>query len=331
MGYLKEILTGNYSNYNEDRLSQIFSASFNNSILFKRLFFSTARVKHKSLTNYSSQTQINYSLKEEEARIDIIIYYKDKPVLIIENKVDAPLTMNQIRKYSRISELSKCRKIAIVKHYFESFSRSYGWEILHWVDFYVLFKRKYERGISNKIDHYIISNFLEHLELMNMARVNKISKGDLINFSNAIHKIRTDGKPSISLVNKNVFETGTQLLSFMEEIIDLAHQDPKLVKSVGRNFRFSPRLEYWYLGEVSKNNNLMLVVSITLKKPIKNVKTLGTGFFFYNKTPNKYATITFANDSNGGDFIREKEYLKKEIVFDEYAKHVISTWKSWIK
>lgn len=331
MSYLKEILTGDYSNYNEDRLSQIFSASFNNSNLFKRIFFKTIDSDLKSLSKYRAMTQINYGLTDEDARIDIIIYSRNKPFIIIENKVNAPLTINQLKKYNNIKELASCRKLAIVKHYFENFVENTKWEIFHWADFYPNFKKTVENGISNPVDLHIIENFIEHLELMNMSRVNKISHTDLTNFADAISRIRTDGKVSISLTNKNIFETGIQFLSILEEIIDLAHQEPLLMKSVGKNFRYNPRLDYWSENEFKENNDLNISITIKLTREINNIKILGAGLFFYNDKPKSYSLLTFAMNNPLGDYVKESLYQKKDIVFDEYAKQVISSWKKWLQ
>lgn len=331
MSYLKEILTGDYSNYTEDRLSQIFSASFNSSNLFKKIFFKTINLNIRKLSDYRSMTQINYGLSSEDARIDIIIYNRNKPYVIIENKVNAPLTIKQLEKYDKIKELNNCRKLAIVKHFFARFTENTKWEIFHWVDFYSKFKKEFEKGIPNPVDQHIIENFIEHLELMNMARVNKITNTDLINFADTINKIRTDGKAYVSLTNKNIFETGIQFLSILEEIIDLAHQEPLLMKSVGKNFRYNPWIDYWAEDEFKENNNLNITININLTKKINNIKSLGTGLFLYNDDPKNYSLVTYAMNKPSEDYVKESYYEKNDLVFDEYANQVINSWKKWLK
>lgn len=331
MGYLKEILTGDYPSYNEDRLSQVFSASFNNSVLFKKVFLSHIKIQYKSLSDYYSKTQINFGTLNGEARIDIVIFKKKKPVIIIENKVNAPLKMKQLNKYNSIEELKGCLKLAIVKHYFEDFTQNTYWKILHWSDLFQIFKTRLEKGISNQIDAYIVTNFMEHLELMKMSRINKISNIDLTNFADTINAIRTEGMPSISLTSKNIFETGTQILSMLEEIINLTRQESLLLKKIGKNFRYSPRLDYWYQDELLDNNNLMISANITISNSTNNVKFIGTGFFFYNNRPKKWDLMTYAQSTPSGDFIHESYYQKKNVILEDYAKQVIDSWKKWLK
>ena len=329
MSYLKEILTGEYYNYNEDRLSQICCASFNNSQLFKKVFLKTINLDSKSISNLTAKTQISYGLAKEDARIDIVIYKNGKPYIVIENKVDAPLTSWQLEKYDKIREFERCKKVVIVKHYFDSIVRS-QWNIYHWADLYSAFSKTISAGINNPIDNFVVANFVEHLELMKMSRVNRISKSELLGFSKAIHNLRIEKSPYVSLTNKNIFETGNQLLSILEEIIDLVRQEQILTKSIGRNFRFSPKISSWWQEEETKTYNLSIIVEIFVPKTKNKIKYLGTGFFFYNNSPQKYDIMTYAKTKGGREFAEELYYPKKDLITDHYAKEVISVWKKWI-
>lgn len=172
--YLEEALAGGYSDYSEDRLSQIFCASFNHSSRFRKLFLETVNLDSKSYAALSAQTQISYEAGKKDARIDIIIYKNGKPYIVIENKVDAPLTNKQLSKYNKIKDLRRCKKLAVVKHYFDSIIQG-QWKIYHWADLYSAYKLAFVAGISNQVDKFVISNFVEYLEMMNMSRVHQIS------------------------------------------------------------------------------------------------------------------------------------------------------------
>jgi hypothetical protein len=324
--YLEEVLAGGYSDYSEDRLSQIFCASFNHSNRFKKIFLDLVKLNNKSHAALTAQTQISYGLAKEDARIDVIIYKNKKPYIVIENKVEAPLTNVQLGKYDKIHDLDQCKKIAIVKHYFDNVVRG-QWKVYHWADLYSALKMSVDSGICNPIDNFVVSNFVEYLELMNMSRVNQISKSELTGFSKAIYKLRN--KKYISLTNRNVFETGNQLLSTLEEVIDLVRQEQILTKCIGRNFRFTPNIGSWWQEEKIENN-LSITVGISVPKTKNKIKYLGTGFFFYDDDPKKYDIMTYAQLKGGGEFIKVAYYYKKDLVTDVYAKEVISYWKKWV-
>lgn len=331
MSYLKEVLKGNYNNYNEDRLSQIFSASFNHSNLFKKIFFKSINQKSLNLKELYSKTQINYGAYDKEARIDIIILRKRTPVILIENKVEAPLEHNQLKKYDQIDELRRCKKIAMVKNYFQDITQALNWKIHHWSDFYSSLKKCLNRGIKNPNDNFIILNFIEHLELMNMARVNKIARKNLEDLAIVLNKMKMDIKPHTSLSNKNFFETGNQTLSILEEIIDLAHQETSIVRRVGKNFRAIPFLSWWSGDDPQQVIGLSITVDVNARKSVNKIKVIGTGIFFYNKYPKRYEITTYCQYKKYGDFEKEIYYEKKDLVFDIYAKQVITAWKKWLQ
>ena len=122
---------------------------------------------------------------------------------------------------------------------------------------------------------------------------------------------------------------GNQLLSVLEEIIDLVRQEPILTKSIGRKFRFSPVIGSWWQDEKTGYLNFSIHVQISVPKTKNKVKYLGTGFFFYNDNPKKYTVMTYAKPKNGIEFIEETYFSKKDLIVDKYAKEVISNWKKW--
>jgi len=331
MSYLKEVLTADYYSYSEDRLSQIFSASFNNSSLFRKVFLNTILGQSKNYSESSARTQINYGLKGQALRIDIILYQHNKPYLVIENKVDAPLFIEQLHNYDKIKELSKCKKVALVKHYFDP--APYGaWNIFHWSDLYSAFKKTIKKGIVDPVDKFVILNFLEHLEEMKMTNIIKISKVDLVNFSQGLNSLRTMPSPYLSLTTKNIFETGSQLLSILEDIIEMVRQEKELTKFIGRNPRFSPRIGSWAEYEDTKFENMSISVGFSVPKTKNEIKYIGTGFFFYKDNPKKYALMTYGQTkiNGGGTFLKEEYYKRKDLIVEDYAKEVIDYWKKWV-
>ncbi|MBE0569911.1 MAG: PD-(D/E)XK nuclease family protein, partial [Ignavibacteriaceae bacterium] len=293
MGYLEEILQGNYSNYNEDRLSQIFSASFNESNLFRQSFLKTIDIKPVRTGELYSKTQINYGSLNEDSRIDIIIYRKRSPFIIIENKVDSPLGISQLKKYYKIKELARTKKIALVKYYFQSFDQIYPWKIYHWSEFYLVLRNLLDKPKLKRDDKSIISNFVKHLELMRMARVNKISAMELRDLAIVLNKIKMSDKPHTALSNKNIFDTGLNLISVLEDIIELTRQEKVIANRIGKNFRAAPYLSWWYGDDDLNVTGLSITVDLMVKRSKNKIKSIGTGIFFYNNSPKRYFISTY--------------------------------------
>ncbi len=331
MGYLEEILQGNYSNYNEDRLSQIFSASFNESNLFRQSFLKTINIKPVRTSELFSKTQINYGSLTEDSRIDIIIYRKKSPFIVVENKVDSPLGPSQLKKYNKVKELARTKKIALIKYYYQSFDQIYPWKIYHWSEFYLDLRNLLNKPKLKSDDKFIISNFVKHLELMRMARVNKIPAKDLKNLAIVLNKIKMNDKPHTALSNKNIFDTGLNLISVLEDIIELTRQENVIANRIGKNFRATPFLSWWYGDDDLKPTGLSITVDLMVKGSKNKVRSIGTGIFFYNNSPKRYFISTYCQYKKYGDFEKEIEYSKKDLIFDNYAKQVIKAWKTWLK
>src|SRR5688572_14452767 len=99
--YLIEAIKGNYENHSEDRLSQIFSASFNHSEVFRQRvceFFGCP-----SLCEAACCTQQPYLAGKARARIDMLIRSRsNRPLVVVENKLEAGFAPDQLKRYDRI-------------------------------------------------------------------------------------------------------------------------------------------------------------------------------------------------------------------------------------
>lgn len=328
MGYLKEILTGDYKDYKEDRLSQIFSSSFNHSHLFRKVFFRTIKLNIKTVSEYKCRTQINYKVNQEDARIDIIIYRKAKPFIVIENKVDAELKPAQLKRYDEIKELKACKyKYALVKHYFESFEDLADWNIVHWSDLYAEFKKK-ENSIADKIDLLIIQNFLEHLEQLNMARVNIITGNELLALSSFFYNIKYMDYSKLSINSNPMFDVGSKYVSMLEEITENLRGQTFIKKVLAKNFRCSPKIDVWGKDSGDANWKRSFVMEFKLNKTINNLDWIGTGLLFHDSL--KKSDVIIYGMTKDLDWEREAYYKGKDLVFEKYMTQVFNCWEKWL-
>ena len=110
----------------------MFVSCFNHSPKFRTCF--SKFINHPLAPHATASPQRSF-LKGTPKRPDVCISYGKSIKVVLENKIEAPLTAGQLKTYSSIKELSGAKKIAMVKHYFEAPAHPKGWRILHWSDF----------------------------------------------------------------------------------------------------------------------------------------------------------------------------------------------------
>lgn len=163
-----------------------------------------------------------------------------------------------------------------------------------------------------------------------MARVNKIDYKNLQDLASVFNKLKMDEKPHVALSNKNIFETGMNIISMLEEIIDLAHQETSLTKRIGKSFRANPFLSWWYDENYPKPAGISITVNVSVPHSASKIKFLGAGIFFYNKNPKKFELAVYGQHKSAGDFAKEMTYSRKDLIFEVYSKLVIKNWVKWI-
>jgi hypothetical protein len=258
-----------------------------------------------------------------------IVDEKDKPVIVIENKIESPLESEQLRKYNKVKELAHAkRKIALVKHNFEPPPDELRWEIYHWSDLHEFYSKHTEKIEKRLVDRFVIQNFVNYLEELEMSNVQVIKGDDLKELAKAIHVLRNDRVPYCHLKTA-IFETANNFLKMLEQIVKLARREQIISKRIGKNFRFSP-----WIGCTSyddeKKVNPWIGIDIDLNKKYRNVFRLSTGMYFGDKRKSKYEIFTEAYDELDESLVEEK-YKGKDLIFEEYSKQVITTWKKWLR
>ena len=328
MRYLIESIQNEYKFSDEDRLSQTLSASFNSSEKFRKLFLRF--IGFASLRQLHSLTQQNYKAGNKDARIDVcLVDARGTPVVVIESKIDSPLLSEQLKKYNQVKELAHVkRKIALVKHCFVQPPEKLGWEVRYWSDLHGLCFDSLEKLKNKQIDKFIIQNFVDYLEELEMSNVRLIKGEDLEELAKAIHALRNEDAPHCHL-KKPVFQLANDFLKMTEQIVKQARQERIITNRLKRNFRFSP-----WIGcadyEEKKRWNAWIGVELGLQKPYQKIYSIGTGIYFDIKKGKQYEICTEAYDEHRYEHQSEK-YKDKDLVFEKYANQVIASWKNWLR
>src|SRR5579871_2116072 len=220
--FLGTVIHGRYAASSEDRLTQVFVASFNSSVSVRRAVGNLLSIPNAA--NLEATPQVH----DGPGRIDVVLHRESKEVCRIENKIEAPLTLRQMRQYAR--KLNGHRKptrvVALVKRYPADASVLSQFDVFRWSSLDRLLARNDLNPTLR--DGFVSLNFHRHLQDLGMAKVDHIPLASLLDLGKAIHSLRNDRLPGHSLSRTNFFETATDFLSMCQDLIDEARKDVEL-------------------------------------------------------------------------------------------------------
>jgi hypothetical protein len=327
MGFILDAIKGSHAEHSEDRLTQVFCACFNNSRRFRQLFLRFIGYKRAG-GRFHASTQEQYAIRGASCRADILIGKPGfRPSIVVESKIDSPLKPSQLKAYNRVGDFSGARKIALVKHYF-AMERVRGWTILHWADFHSTLK--VSRPVSSPVESFVLRAFVELLEELGMARALVIERERLRDLAQFMKTIR-EPKPARHLGSKTPFETATEYLGMLEEIVNQMHEEPLFRKRLGKRTRYSPWLMYYWKDEADKADKKVhpwLGVDIRLRKAYRGVASISTGIFFDSKR-GSFRVETYTSDKEG-NFLSSVVH-RGDLRFESYARKAITFWKKKLR
>jgi hypothetical protein len=330
MNYLLEAISNGYKFNSENRLTQVFCATFNNSSIFRKIFASFVKMKLPS--NSYATTQTRYLLKNDENGIlDIAIYKKNSehPLLIIENKIEADLTFEQLKKYNKLVGINKVKKIAIVKYFFLDIDQRLNWSVYRWSEFYEHIMKKLDKLKIPPLHEFIISNFLDYLKEIGMSSILSIAKNDLSLLAEILYQMRCNNKP-LCCIRKEPFKVASYYIQMLEDIVFNMHADPIIHKRLAKRLVFSPWLSGWYDDEkTEKRKNLWIGFEIQLAKPYNRIHRIGTAIHFYNNSKSNYQIIACVQDKEG-DYLHQTKYPVGDLIFEKYRSQVITFWRKFL-
>lgn len=317
--YLTEALYGNYNFLGENRLSQAFSSSYNHSVLFQKAVMDFFDLKFQR--SLKSETQYAFPKYKNPALIDILIFNRNRTHIVIENKIDAPLTRHQLHKYDKITEIRRCKKICFVKHYKSVVELKDNWSVRYWGDFYIHLEMLKEKD-------FVIANFIELLKEYGMERPSVILKKDLKSLATTLKKIRFDNKPDF-IVKSSEFETMLAFKLMMEDVFRKAAKETVLTKRAGKTFRAKMSFSWWYDKNKKVKEWLWFGCQTTLKKEYKGIKNFGAALLLYDENE-KYDVVAYISEQSG-DWIDYKCYPKKDLNCLDFESMAIKFWKLKLK
>jgi hypothetical protein len=289
-GYLSEVLFGNYPEKSEDRLTQTFAATFNHSARFRKRFWKLIGRNPARATFLRARTQQTHSANGTQSRLDtVIVNASKKPVAIIENKVEAPLYSEQLKRYGILPGFGHVLKIAVVKNYFD-LEDPPDWKIVHWSEVHGAIDTA-SAGWPDEVGTFVARTFLNQLENLRMARISVIEEKRLRDFAKAVHTLRKE-RAAFSLAKANVFETAADYMSMLEELVGHIRTDKVLSRRLGKSVRFSARIQWWR-DAAGKPPYLWIGYHTWFRKRKNGFRAIGTGISFYPHN-GRYTIDTYA-------------------------------------
>jgi hypothetical protein len=190
-GYLLTATKYNYKYDKEDRLTQVFVATFNRSKCFKKSFL--RQIGFRRLTSIHSFIAVPQDA-EGESRPDITIYKDEKKVVIIESKKESPLDPKQLKKHK--TNNPGCIYVTLtLKHE----TPAPGWTGINWYNFNQAILKITEHQKLESFERFFLEEYLSFCEATKMLRANKITKEEAKAIGKFFYQIRNKGQPSLSI------------------------------------------------------------------------------------------------------------------------------------
>lgn len=317
-GYLSEATRGDYAEKSEDRLTQTFAATFNHSPRFRKEFLKLVGLQPGQAATLQALTQQGYSVEGARSRLDVkLVDENGRAVAIVESKIEAPLYAEQLRRYGVLPGMSKVRKIALVKNYFDLAVPS-GWRLLHWADVHGCVGRV-SRDWPEGVDGFITRTFLKRLENLRMGRISVIEENRLRDLARAVQTLAEEGR-AFSLSSANVFETAADYIAMLEELVGHIRLDAALSRRLGKNVRFSSKMGWW---TEDRERYFWIGFYTSLRDRRNGFRGIGTGICLY-PDGRKYEINTYVSTASG---YKEFFHKSRSIAFDHYVREALSFWK----
>ena len=208
--------------HRENHLSTAFAACFNHSPLFQQVTLEVLRNACGISTplprvEWTCGTEVSPPKGHDGGRVDISIRPKKEsptaklPVFWLENKVTAPLTQKQLKKYI----FYDCKYvIAVTKNRPEERPSDVGAYSLRWQDFHrALTGVKGAKGV----ERFLIGSFVKHLEELGMAHRRRITATQLKRLAAVWKAIRGE---NANAAVQNAFETADAVTELLESVRD---------------------------------------------------------------------------------------------------------------
>lgn len=338
--FLKDIVYGRHNVTNECRFTRIIYGYFNQSITFKQKFLEFLEINPKGKIE-------KFSIKPEKDGNDLIIFKDVVIEAIVENKLTANLNLEQIKRYynklqNRKDVSHKVKIICVIQYnskidskikihgkYIQGFKNKVV--LKNWSDF-IFYLRNIKE--SNKLDHFLINNFLSFMNFLSINYIGEINSTKL----EEINKYVSNLLPTQNIrgsfnSNNNVFKILYEVSLVIQEIVrDLKANDAldkKLSININSNIRYKIRLKKSKKDEFNVPSILIyFYANLKGKNNVKKDKYVEFGYIFYSDCSYIFAGI--GSTKGGLNFEDEESNSRTVLNSKKDLKWVENHWQTFL-
>jgi hypothetical protein len=281
--FLVEALKYNVPAFHEDRLTQVVSATFNESQGFQRLLLKFLRVPYRP--GLRSRTQV--ANEEAPSRPDLIIFDDERPYILIESKVEARSDKAQQNRHARMLAVH-C--FLIVRDPVKQVHIGRRFKKVTWGDFFS-FIISADRMERDSIDCFLIEKLISFGKECKMLMPDRIYKSDFESASALVTQLRLKSSPSHSFEKRNPCQSLDLMSLFLERALIRVKDDPFLgsklrtfTRRLGVSSLYFPDVRSEIAKEkvLARRHELRLVSDlVVIQKEIRLKKSVGDFQYLY--------------------------------------------------
>jgi len=346
MDFLAEAIAGGYGARSENRLTQVFAATINHVPGFGQAMGRLLGLP--PATGYAAVTQV--ATAGHDGQLDLLIRDRGtgRVLAVIESKIDAPLTREQLRKYDRLLRCTPelggqgVRRIALIR-WRDAALRESTWRMRYWSEIYqaacaVL------RSAPSPLERHIVSWFLAHMESLHMDLPIRIPHPALRGLSKVLAEIRDNKRPYPPLIlggGASAFQVAQRYLDYLASIVEASKQDPLIARRIGKNYRFSPHLAYVYhedAGTRISDFRPDINFHLDLERPVRRrsptpwqVRGVGVSFVVQERPVGAYRISTYAMRDQKVWELEHQYPTRRGIVYADFERFVLQRWRQYLR
>lgn len=257
IGLFTECTRYNDDAASENRLTQVFAAAFNYSVIVRKIFFKLIGRKKSYETAFIATQQ----QEDGTSRPDMLIYLEEnlQKFIVVESKTDLKqVSKTQLRRHKSFAKKKgTAEKFVLISRY--QYNVPNGWTSVLWYDLAqnLMKVNLGETEKSKPIDGFVCQNFVDFLKEYGYMKSTCITIKDFENASECIRRIRTKQTPSTSVTRLLDVQRISDFISFCLESV---YKNSGIISDKVKRKSNAPVFSHWYEEKKRDDSKITLVI-----------------------------------------------------------------------